>query len=874
MKPTTTSTLLALIALLAATSAVAQPAAPAAASPELTPPQVTKFVSADRPADAGDDAAVVELDLTIAADGTLTNAVVVSSAGEAFDAAALEAVRKFVFAPARRGDKPVPARIRYRYVFDPVAPVQPLAPPPGEQDNAAPVAVTRTLPGRLRGKILVRATGQPVVDVEVSLLSQDGAEIERTLTVEGGEFQFADLAPGRYRVHVDTGDLAPLDQTESVAAGELTTVTYRLDASKAASGSQFGATASIEAPAREVTKRTLQADELTRAAGTRGDPLRAIELLPGVARPPGLMGVIIIRGSSPADSQVVVDGAPVERLYHFGGLTSFTQPRLIERLDLYPGNFSARYGRKMGGIVDVGIRDPKTDGVHGVADINLIDSSLLVEGPVGQRGGFAVAAKRSYIDLWLNQVVPSGSTSITASPVYYDYQAIYTYRPENGDRLRLMAYGSGDIFRLLLANPSDGDPAVSGNVGQATAFHRVQAGWRHSYAPGVEHDISITAGYLSNNLAVGTLGFNFKGFETNGRAEWRAQLTPRLKLMGGLDVHAIELDVHYDGPRAQQQEGDPGSNGPLTDMATGVFDGPFRAFRPAVYLEAMLQPVQRLTVVAGVRGDYFSDVNYGSVDPRLTARLQLAERTVLKGGVGLFSQPPQYGEAVAGVGNPNLRLMHAQHYGLGIEQGFGERASVSVEGFYKYLYDLEVNGLAPDGLPAQVNGGHGRIYGLEMLAKLQPTGRLFGFVSYTLSRSERNDHGDGWRLFDYDQTHILTVAGGYRLGRGWDLSSTFRLVSGNPATPITGGIYNANQDFYSPVYGATNSIRDPLFQQLDVRVEKSWKMKGWQLATYLDVQNALNRRNQEGLQYNYDYSQSQTVSGLPIIPSLGVRGEL
>src|SRR5207302_10847017 len=113
--------------------------------------------------------------------------------------------------------------------------------------------------------------------------------------------------------------------------------------------------------------------------------------------------------------------------------------------------------------------------------------------------------------------------------------------------------------------------------------------------------------------------------------------------------------------------------------------------------------------------------------------------------------------------NPALRLSHAQHYGLGVEQGFGERVTLSVEGFYKRLRDLEVNGTAADGQPGLVNGGNGRIYGLEVLGKVHPTARVFGFVSYTLSRSERNDHGDGWRLFDYDQTHILTAAGGYRL---------------------------------------------------------------------------------------------------------------
>jgi hypothetical protein len=152
-------------------------------------------------------------------------------------------------------------------------------------------------------------------------------------------------------------------------------------------------------------------------------------------------------------------------------------------------------------------------------------------------------------------------------------------------------------------------------------------------------------------------------------------------------------------------------------------------------------------------------------------------------------------------------------------------------------------------------------------------GRSFGFISYTLSRSERNDHGDAWRLFDYDQTHILNVTGGYKLGRGWDVGSTFRLASGSPRTPVIASVYDANNDFYTPIYGKVNSARDALFHQLSVRVEKSWKFKSWQIAGYLDVQNIYNHRSQEGLQYSYNYAQSKAIQGLPVLPSIGVRAE-
>ena len=136
--------------------------------------------------------------------------------------------------------------------------------------------------------------------------------------------------------------------------------------------------ARIAPPPREVTRRTIGKEELTRIPGTRGDALRTVELMPGVARPPLGAGLLIVRGSAPDDTQAMFEGLPVQLLYHFGGLTSFINSRMIDSIDFYPGNFSVRYGRRRGGIIEVGAAEIPRDEFHGVADVNLIDASLLV----------------------------------------------------------------------------------------------------------------------------------------------------------------------------------------------------------------------------------------------------------------------------------------------------------------------------------------------------------------------------------------------------------------------------------------------------------------------------------------------------------------
>ena len=99
-------------------------------------------------------------------------------------------------------------------------------------------------------------------------------------------------------------------------------------------------------------------------------------------------------------------------------------------------------------------------------------------------------------------------------------------------------------------------------------------------------------------------------------------------------------------------------------------------------------------------------------------------------------------------------------------------------------------------------------------------------------------------------------------------------TSGDPETPVLGGVYDANSDLYRAVYGDVNSERRPTFHQLDVRGEKKWTFEDWSLTAYLEVLNAYNAQNVEGTTYSFDYTEKETATGLPIFPNLGIRGEL
>ena len=828
--------------------------------PLITPPKLIRFVEAAHP-EADDEEpteAVVELDIVVGRDGLVTEVSVARSAGEAFDEAALAAARQFVFEPARKDWEPIAARIRYRYVFE-------LKAPPEEMTT-----------GWLSGTILLAEDDSPAGAVPIEVANERGELVRELVSGSNGAFVVTDLEPGKYEVNILGGEYGDLEAEEELAAGQVTQVIYRLGAKKRAAYGGFGETAVIEAPPREVVKRTIDKEELTRIPGTRGDALRAVELLPGVARPPFGIGLLIVRGAAPQDSESFIDGIPVPLIYHFGGLTSIYNSYMLEKIDFYPGNFSVRYGRRTGGILEVTTRDPARDRVHGVAEISVIDTFITLEAPLTDKISISGGLRRSLLDLIFPAVAPE-DLGVRQAPVYIDYQFKLNFLPTKRDRVRISAYGSNDRLELVLEEAAGDDPAIRGDTELGTSFYNNQIDWTRRVGDKVDQELAFNVGPSKISFKLGD-EFRLEGtfIQTYGRGEWRYQITDKVRLTTGLDVYTAPVDLVYVGAQPDAGEGAGSQQGSLAGRDQVFAEVDTTVFRPGVYLESGLKLGKITELILGLRMDYFSDISSFAVDPRLTTIFTVAEDMRVKLGVGVFSQPPEFQESDSTIGNPNLDPIKAVHLGAGWEYDAVPGFRFGVEGFYKYLWDRAIT--TPNGeAPFYVTGGIGRIYGAEFSVNMRPaTGRhYFGYLSYTLSRSERKDGPLApWRLFDFDQTHIMTAAFVYNFPRNWEIGGTFRLVSGNPNTPVVGSIYDALNDVYIPIDGRVNTLRNPLFHQLDVRIQKKWIFEGWRLAVFLDIRNAYNQQNQEGIIFNYDYSQQTPLLGLPIIPALGIRGEL
>lgn len=856
--------------------------------PVIVPPRLLYAPEAKYPSEAlaAGQKAEVLFKVTITKEGSVSDVEVVESGGTAFDEAAAAAVRRFVFTPAQRDGVALPVAISYLYKFETDGPVTEVA---AAAESEAPSATT----GVLEGRLLIAGPDVPLAGTLVRVTDSAGT-VREVYTDEQGNFAVSELLAGEYSIRAESAGFQPLVVTETVTVGQATSVVYRLE--ELSEGVEVVVLG--EKLPREVTRRTLERREITKVPGTGGDALRAIQSLPGVARPPGLAGLLIVRGSSPQDTNYFFDGALVPIVYHFGGLSSVVPTELLDRLDFYPGNFSTRFGRVTGGTIDVGLRSPNTscnadygrplpegedpkDCFHALAQADLIDTRVLIQGPIADDWSFAVGGRRSWVDTWLKPVLESAGAGVTTAPVYYDYQAFVEYKPSKRQKLRFQFYGSSDALELLINNPSAQEATLSGSLQFSTAFYRGQVVYQHQLTREVELNTTLAVGRDLLGFGVGPLKFDLDTQPVTLRTEFGWNLFPGLKLNTGLDMWAGPFDVFVRAP--PPSEPGQGDAGAITGRVLRETSDSGEIFRPGWYAEAEVQPSERLLLVPGLRIDYARDSGYADIGPRITGRYLLngapsdtdangnkARKTALKAGLGYFYKPPEFQQTNDVFGTPNLQSNRALHASVGVEQELTDQIDLSAEGYLKEL-DRQV---VPGSAPRYTNNGTGRVLGAELLLKYKPDARFFGWVAYTISRSTRkNGPGEEEYHFQFDQTHNLIMLGSYRLGDGWEVGARFRLVSGNMETPVVGALYEALSNSYTPIQGKLNSSRLPLFHQLDVRLERAWQFADWRMLAYLDIWNAYNNAAVEAYQYNFDYSARAPQTGLPILPSVGLRGE-
>lgn len=726
----------------------------------------------------------------------------------------------------------------------------------------------------LRGVLLERGTRRPLSQVTVYVLPHT----LKAVTDSHGEFVMENVPQGKFQWVVNHAGYIRLDRealTEEAVQGEtllfLEKQTYQA----------YETTVIGKEDRRDDTKKSLKASELIQLPGTGGDPIKAVQNLPGVNRTFGLNSQVVIQGSSPIDTRYAVDGHEVPLMFHFGGLGSVVAPEAIDQVDYLSAGYGPEYGRALGGIIGVWTKSPEKDRFHGMGFVDIFNAGFMLDTPLTENSGLLIGARRSYVGEVLKQTLPqSKNFNLTVAPSFTDVATVYETRFTPDDRFRLVGIGSNDQLEFLFSQPVNQDPTVRGTFSNQTSFVRLIPQYEHRHSHRLLAKTSVGFGRDWIRVDLNDKYFSLNSTSLSARAEVENKNSSKWTSQWGLDsiFTWAKVDLALPSFYMQGGVGNPVSGSELkrVDVQNNY------SLLGTYWRNEFVLGDSLLRLLPNLRAEYYSPTREGFLLPRGVIRYLWDDSLTLKAGGGAYAQPPLEQEVDPTYGNPDVKAPRSWHLFVGADKDFREGGSqgwiLAGNIFYKSMTNLVQPSsrlVSRGGVTVSENyrnDGSGEAYGGSVFGKWFSL-PWSGMFSYTLSRSVRSDSSQLTYLSQYDQSHILVLLGAVELGRNWRLSARVRFASGNPITPVEGGYFDGDNDVYVPQRGAFFSERVSPFYQVDVRVDKKWVYNTWMLSAYLDIQNLTNRQNIENIRYSYDYSTRSQVTGLPILPTFGLKAE-
>ena len=619
-----------------------------------------------------------------------------------------------------------------------------------------------------------------------------------------------------------------------------------------------------------VGKTVISGAELAKVPGSGGDPLNALQAMPGVVTNNDASSDPAIRGSGPQDNVYEVDFLPVGYLFHMGGFLSVFHNDLVQDFTLYSAAFGPEYFNAIGAALDVKLRDPRQDRFGAKLNISLLESDFLIEGPISPTQSYYVAARRSYIDLLLPRTGQlDEGVDYVQFPNYSDYQAKYLWRSGDRSSVTLSMSGARDRMELLIrdnAEAAQHEPALAGSLRTETRYDSQGIVWATGAGTASQNRVAVGRLRSEFDSQVGRIGSANVVLDSQFLREqlvWRAGSAHLLTLGGDVERLDVAYNLDFSAPNCSQftADCDYTSAPRIQDRAS------FPVTTTALYLKDRWS-LGRFTLIPGVRWGHEDYLNERYADPRLGAEWRVAPHTLLTAGWGKYHQFPEGIQAIDKFGNPHLGHQRGTHDLLGLEQQFQDGWTWKSEVYRKTFSHLVVD----DPVSRYVNGGSGLAYGWDNLVKKDITTNWSGWLSLALSRSERTNELTGDTItYSYDQPLVATLVSTYKFTPDLSLGSKWRYHSGGPYTPVIGT--RVVDGRVRPVYGAVNSERLPPYHRLDLRLDRVFRMPTWLLTTYVETINTYNRKNVADYSYSADYSSSDPVYQLPFLISFGVRAE-
>ena len=726
-------------------------------------------------------------------------------------------------------------------------------------------------PINVNGLIVEKGTRKPLSDITLYIRDVSTGRIAATLTTDKKGHFSCRLLPRKYNLIVAATGYDKLEESaeikENMEDGLLLRITPKVF-------NPYQIVVRRKKKSSEVSHQQLSMPEAEQIAGSNRDVLASVKNMPGITSLSVFNGYgngIVIRGSAQEDSLFLVNDHSIPSYYHFQGFESIIEPEMVESVDYIAGGFSAEYGDTLGGVVSFNLRDPRTDRLGGYANLSLLSSSFLVEGPISEKDSFAFGMKRGFLDYYMKIVEAYNEDefddiNFVQYPTYYDGSALYRHSISPDNEIKLIGLGSNDSLKVIEDMDSVSE-RTSDHITMQDRFATLIGEWKvrggdltSVFSPMLSyHYVNQDAGDRAYFKQI------FRNYELYEKAIYQANPSHRFISGVRLSLYDVDLDTNFFVPN---KEGEIANDDYLKELR---LQKEFMLLYPSAYFMDQIQ-LGPLMVTPGVNASYDTHNEHELVDPRLSLKYQLNPNTALKAATGLYSKMPQLDESVAPFGTKGLLPEKAIHGVVGLEHYFSKTLFMDIQGYYKHFYDMVVR-IDDDDPTRYGNEGTGNAYGAEILLRHQMTDHFFGWMAYSYSVARRKDGPDeDERFFDSDMTHNLKTVLSYKLNRYWSFGLRYEYASGTPYTDLLNveTVYDVDNDQYNPQYdGPINEERLKPRHQLDLRIDKYWLFNNFILSSYVDYRNVLRNKNVVGINYNQDYTQSEELldasSQVPLI---------
>lgn len=743
--------------------------------------------------------------------------------------------------------------------------------------------------GNINGFARQAKTLVPLQGVTIMVVGTD----KITSTDEKGFFSIKDIPTKSYTIEASFVGYKPVQKFDiEVTSGNTVEVNFDLEEETRELGN-IVIRANFPKPVGVVNSvQSLSANEIIRYPGANFDMAKVVQSLPGVSGSVGFRNDIIIRGGAPNENVYYLDGVEVPTINHFatqgaaGGPVGMLNVSFLDRVTLHTSAFPAKYDNPLSGVLQFRQRSGNPEKIQGNFRLSATEAALTAEGPLDKKKNttFIASVRRSYLQLLFKLI------ELPFLPDYWDYQYKVTHKPDNKNEINIIGIGSIDNFSFLKPK--------NATLEQLTILDQIPLNSQRTNTIGISWRHAMRKGYwqlvASNNL-LDNRADKFEGNDIGNEARRilkykSVEDEKRLRYEINFSINKIQINAgaqmigtSYSNETFQRR------NGFVADYSTS-----FNMFRYGVFASATRKVLnERLTLTAGIRTDGNDFMDEGTalgrnLSPRLAASYAITKSVNANFSLARYYKTPAY--TILGFKindryvNKDADFIKSDHLVGGLEWLPSSTIRVTAEGFIKKYNDYPVSvatgvSLANFGGDFGVLGneritsnGKGQTAGFELLFQQRLTKNFYGILSYTYYHSKFSGTDQKLIPSAWDNRHLLSFTGGYRLGKNWEIGLRFRYQGGAPYTSFDNQQSLDNYFFLSaPVldYSKINQERLGAFNAADLRIDKKYNFKKWTLNIFLDIQNLYNSKNPTApsftLKRNPDESFA-TTTGEPYNP--------